>query len=262
MRYGEGRWVDIEELDKEKVVVVCPLAALEQHGHHLPLLTDTFLVTEVAERAEKANSENILLTPTMWLGSSDHHLDFPGTISIPATLYIDVVKNIIRCFVKAGFGRILFLNGHGGNVAPGQVAITEMVNSCDEAEAVSIAFASYWTLAGDAFSPEKHGMQSPQVTHACEFETSMMLVVRKELVHLNAVKSHPPVIESKFFHSEQGGRVSVANRFRRLTATGAMGKPEHAPAEKGESLLAAAAKEVCSFVDEFLGWPQRPVLKD
>ncbi|MCH8840098.1 MAG: creatininase family protein, partial [Planctomycetes bacterium] len=83
MRYGEKRWIDIDAMDKDRVVVVCPIGSLEQHGHHLPLLTDTNLVTEVAERVEKKLSDKVLLTPTLWLGASDHHLDFPGTVSVP-----------------------------------------------------------------------------------------------------------------------------------------------------------------------------------
>jgi hypothetical protein len=81
VRYGDKRWIDIDAMDKDRVVVVCPIGSLEQHGHHLPLLTDTYLVTEVAERVEKKLSDKVLLTPTLWLGASDHHLDFPGTVS-------------------------------------------------------------------------------------------------------------------------------------------------------------------------------------
>ncbi|MEO2045830.1 MAG: creatininase family protein [Pirellulales bacterium] len=95
----------------------------EQHGHHLPLLTDTYLVTEVAERVEQTLLDKVLLTPTLWLGASDHHLDFPGTISVPNTFYVEMIKNMVRCFVKAGFRRVLLLNGHGGNIAPGEVRL-------------------------------------------------------------------------------------------------------------------------------------------
>ena len=261
MKYGHCRWVDIEALDKDQVVVVCPVAALEQHGHHLPLLTDTFLVTEVAERVERDRPDQVLLTPTMWLGASDHHLDFPGTLSLPNSLYVEVLKKTVRCFVRAGFRRILLLNGHGGNIAPGQVAITEMANSCDECDNTLITFASYWSLAGDAWKPEDHGLETPFVSHACEYETSMMLVVAEDLVRLEEARAGSPVIDSPFYHSELGGRVSVAGRFHRSTPTGAMGSPEKATAGKGESLLAAAVDQVAAFIDDFLTWEQPDVLK-
>ena len=261
MRYGNCRWTDIEALNKDRVVVVCPIAALEQHGHHLPLLTDTYLVTDVAERVEQKLSEKVLLTPTLWLGASDHHLDFPGTVTVPNTLYIEILKNMIRCYVKAGFRRILFLNGHGGNIAPGLVATTEIVNSSEDCDGVMIVFSSYWSIAGPAFAPENHGLESPEVTHACEYETSMMLVVKGDLVHMEDAKAGAPVIDSPFFNSERGGRVSLASRFRRLTQTGAMGQPELSTAEKGESLLSAAAREVAAFIEDFLTWTQPPILK-
>ncbi len=261
MRYGDCRWIDIDAMDKDRVVVVSPTAALEQHGHHLPLLTDTYLVTEVAERVERKLPDKVLLLPTLWLGASDHHLDFPGTVTLPNSLYVEVIKKMVGCFVKAGFRRILFLNGHGGNMAPGEVAITEMANSDDECDGALVAFASYWALAGPAFAAEKHGLESAEVTHACEYETSMMQAVRSDLVHLEAAQAGPPVIDSPFFHSELGGRVSLAGRFHRLTSTGAMGSPELATPEKGESLLSVAAAETGAFIEDFLTWAQPQVLK-
>ena len=94
MRYGNCRWVDIQATDKDQIVVVVPTGALEQHGRHLPLLTDTILVTEVAERVEKKLSDQVLLVPTLWLGASDHHLDFPGTLSLPNTVYPEMIKHV------------------------------------------------------------------------------------------------------------------------------------------------------------------------
>ena len=112
MRYGNCRGVDIQATDKDQIVVVVPTGALEQHGRHLPLLTDAILVTEVAERVEKKLSDQVLLVPTLWLGASDHHLDFPGTLSLPNTVYAEMIKHVLQCCVGAGFRRIMFLNGH------------------------------------------------------------------------------------------------------------------------------------------------------
>ena len=79
MKYGDNCWPDIEASDKDKIVVV-PLASLEQHGHHSPLLTDTYLCTAVAERVEALMPDDIYLLPTLWVGASDHHLEKPGTV--------------------------------------------------------------------------------------------------------------------------------------------------------------------------------------
>ena len=95
MILGNNCWIDIEKADKNHVVVV-PLGSLEQHGHHLPLLTDTYLVTAVADRVEIELGDQIYMLPTLWLGSSDHHLDHPGTVSVSSALYTNMIKNISK----------------------------------------------------------------------------------------------------------------------------------------------------------------------
>ncbi|SRR5690606_37418077 len=255
MRYGECRWPEIEALDKDRVVVVVPIASLEQHGYHLPLLTDTFLATTVAERVHDRMADRILLTPTLWLGASDHHLDFPGTISVPNTVYVEIIKSVARSLVRAGFRRIFFLNGHGGNVAPGETAITEVANSFDDCDEALIALGSYWAIAGQAMKAETHGMTQPTLTHACEYETSMMLALHGHLVRMDLAHGHT--------HGRVPASpgVRVAGRFHRMTASGALDTPEFATAEKGESLLSAIVEEVAACVEQMLNWPPRHVLK-
>ena len=253
MKYGDGCWVDIEQADRNKVVVV-PLGSMEQHGHHSPLLTDTYLVTAVAERVENELREETYFLPTLWLGASDHHLDLPGTTSVPNHVYTLVIKNIVRSISRAGFQRIFFLNGHGGNVIPGTQAITELANESEEYNNLWMALASYWSVASPAMAAENHGMQTQQLTHACEYETSMMLCLHGEIMRMDRVTSSPPLLDSPFFHSEHGGRVSVAKRMNTWTPTGAMGGPQHATAEKGESLLSAITAEVVSFLRDFSAW--------
>ncbi len=253
MKYGDGCWVDIEQSDKNKVVVI-PLGSMEQHGHHSPLLTDTYLVTEVAERVERELREETYFLPTLWLGASDHHLDLPGTTSVPNHVYTTVIKNIVRSISRAGFQRIFFLNGHGGNVIPGTQAITELANESEEYNNLWMALASYWSVASPVMAAENHGMQTQQLSHACEYETSMMLWLHGELMRMDRVTSSPPLLDSPFFHSEHGGRVNVAKRMNTWTPTGAMGGPQHATAEKGESLLNAITGEVVSFLRDFATW--------
>ncbi len=253
MKYGDGCWVDIEQSDKNKVVVI-PLGSMEQHGHHSPLLTDTYLVTAVAERVERELREETYFLPTLWLGASDHHLDLPGTTSVPNHVYTLVIKNIVRSISRAGFRRIFFLNGHGGNVIPGTQAITELANESDEYNELWMALASYWSVASPVMAAENHGMQTQQLTHACEYETSMMLWLHGEIMRMDRVTSSPPLLDSPFFHSEHGGRINVAKRMSTWTPTGAMGGPQHATAEKGESLLNAITGEVASFLRNFATW--------
>ena len=253
MNYGDNCWVDIEGADKDKVVVI-PLGSLEQHGHHSPLLTDTYLVTAVAERVAAELNEQTYKLPTLWLGASDHHLDMPGTVTVPNHIYTVMIKNIVRSIANAGFRRIFFLNGHGGNVTPGTQALTELANESDVYNNMWMALASYWTIAAPVMAPERHGMETPQLTHACEYETSMMLFLHGEIMQMERVTASPPLVDSPFFHSEHGGRLQVAKRLGTLSPTGAMGGPQHATAEKGESLLNAIVDEVVTCIKDFATW--------
>ena len=253
MKYGNNCWVDIQQADKDKVVVL-PLASMEQHGHHSPLLTDTYLVTGVAERVEERIGDAIYMLPTLWLGASDHHLDLPGTVSVPNHIYTLMIKNIVRSIAKAGFKRVFFLNGHGGNVTPGTQAITELANESDVYNNMWIALASYWTIAGPAMDAERHGMQTKQLSHACEYETSMMLFLHGEIMRMERVTASLPLVDSPYFHGEHGGRLNVAKRMATLTPTGAMGGPQHATVEKGESLLNAIVDEVVACLKDFATW--------
>ena len=254
MLYGDLRWIDVELMEKDDKVVVCPLASLEQHGHHLPLLTDTYLATAVAERVHAAHRDSMLLLPTMWLGASDHHLDFPGTISISNEDYANIIRSLTASLVSAGFWKILFLNGHGGNVAPGEVAITQMADDSQECNEAYIVLASYWTVAAESLADAKHSMTQPTLSHACEYETSMMLHVQKHLVAMEAAvgygQSDPPTPPG----------VRVAGRFNMKSETGALGTPELATAEKGESLLDAIVGDVSALVEQMTDWPVREVL--
>ena len=80
MQLFEMNWPGIASLSKDTPVVF-PIAALEQHGRHMPLFTDSLLLGEVIRRASERLADSVLFAPLMWLGNSDHHLDFPGTLS-------------------------------------------------------------------------------------------------------------------------------------------------------------------------------------
>src|SRR5436309_3108058 len=101
MLWHEQKWTTLASFDKETPVLI-PLGSCEQHGHHLSLLVDTIEVTAVAEAVEKNLGDRVLLTPTLWLGSSDHHKDFPGTLSVSTTLFSEMVDSLAKSVLRAG----------------------------------------------------------------------------------------------------------------------------------------------------------------
>lgn len=254
MLWHEQSWENIRSLDRSLPVVI-PLGSIEQHGRHLPLSVDTVQVNGIAERAERQLDDRALFLPTLWLGCSEHHRDFPGTISLPASLYSEVIRSVAASVLNAGFNRLFFLNGHGGNEIPAAQALAEMVGERDDADAAHLAFASWWQVGRDAVAPEQHGMSTPAITHACEYETSLILALRPDLVNITRATSQEPALKTAWYESDYGGKVRLFHRFSRLTAIGSMGHPELASAEKGRSLLDAVTADVVAFITDFAQWP-------
>ena len=257
MWWHEQSWRTIQSLKKD-IPVVIPLGSIEQHGHHLPLCVDTAQVTAIAERAEKALGDDALVLPTLWLGCSEHHMDFPGTVSVRPSLYSEMIKSVARSVLRADFKRIFFLNGHGGNETPASQALTELAGEDDIADAAHMAFASWWQVGRDAIAPKKHAMSTAAISHACEYETSLMLAIRPELVDLAAAKDYKPVLSTPWYSSGDGGKVRLFHRFHRLTAAGSMGQPSAGSADKGRSMLDALVADVVAFIRDFATWSELP----
>jgi len=252
MFWEELSWLKLSEVDLQTPVII-PLGACEQHGRHLPLGVDTCQVAEIARRVEANLGPRVLCLPTLWLGSSSHHQDFPGTLSLLPSLYAQVIQELTRSILESGFKRLLFLNGHGGNKAPVTNALTELVAEDDDAY---LALASWWEIGLP--SPQKIGLSQPVMSHACEYETSLMLVLRPDLVDLSQAKHHPPVLDNTWFHSEDDSRkrVSVFRRFHRFTADGSLGRPEEGTAEKGQAILESVTEQLVAFLSDFQSWPE------
>ena len=110
-------WQDIDSLpDKQKVVIVQPLGAMEQHGPHLPLIVDAAIVTGVMGKALEALKPEIpaYALPTLIYGKSNEHWHFPGTITLSATTLLHTLMEVGESLYRAGFRKLVFVNGHGG----------------------------------------------------------------------------------------------------------------------------------------------------
>ncbi len=254
MLWHEQTWPSIQSLDKQLPVVI-PLGALEQHGHHLPLFVDTIQVTSIAERVEQRLVNQIILTPTMWLGNSQHHKDFPGTISASPSLYSQMVTTIAISVLRAGFRRLFFLNGHGGNQVPGAQALSELVAENDAANDAYVTFSSWWHVGREGIRPDRHGLTTPFVSHAGEYETSVMLFLRPDLVHMDRIQFQGPRLNDRWQNIEYGGPVEVYKRYSNLVAAGSMGSPQAATTEKGKGMVDAVVDEIVCFLEDFQAWP-------
>lgn len=163
-------------------LLILPIAAVEQHGPHLPVGADWIIVEYVARAAAAAAAQRIpmVVAPTLPFGSSDHHLPFGGTISFSTTVYYQLLVDIVTSLSACGFRRMFMLNGHGGNQEIMQLVARDMALR----HPLRIGAASYWEIARERLIALRahHGQRLPG--HAGGFESALMLALRPELVRL------------------------------------------------------------------------------
>lgn len=260
MKYGDLTSPDIRRFADEGVAIL-PIAAIEQHGDHLPVITDTAIADELAARVEQRFPTKVALLPTLWAGCSDHHLGFPGTLSIGSDTYIRVLCDLVNSLIGTGFRRIVLLNAHGGNQTPAAEALYRLDLEHQGESAPWIACVTYWkTAARELAALVGPTMETAALSHACEYETSIMLALRADCVKLEQARGAEPSRESAFYDplGYTPSRVQICESFHALSPHGALGSPELATPEKGAVLLDTITGAVGDFVGEFAEWPLRP----
>lgn len=238
-------WPAVAALSKDTPVVI-PVAALEQHGHHLPVFTDSMLLGEIIRRAEPTVADRVLFAPLMWLGNSEHHLDFPGTMSASPRVYIDLLKDLIENFIVHGFKRIVIINGHGGNNVPGQQALFEVRQKHRQRNDLLLLFSCYWALGSQPHRLDP-SIEQQQMGHACEWETSMILAIAPQLV--GDYQKAEPIDPAQPFDP-----VHRAWTTKDRSPVGHIGNPRVASAAKGETLLKVFSADVVNLIEQIITW--------
>jgi len=253
MKLENLKWPEVKRVARQ-CIAIAPIAALEQHGHHLPVVTDTAIATELAHRIERRFPKQVVLLPTLWMGSSHHHLDLAGTMSLKSETYIQVLVEMLESIASAGFRKAILFNGHGGNHGPANEALYRfrVIHKRADLKAVLV---TYWITAADALR-DLPFMKTGNITHACEYETSMMLHLRGEYVDMSKARSKIKPIKSAFLTLDgTKANVSMHYPFSEVTSgRGSMGRPEFGTAEKGRKLLDLIAGKCGEFVKEFQRW--------
>lgn len=241
--------IDIRSANKDLPVVI-PLGSMEQHGHQLPLGTDTLQVSSIADEIEESLQPEVLVLPVLWLGSSQHHLAFPGTLSVRPSLDSTMVIELAECTLRAGFQQLSLLNGHGGNEVPTAQAPVELTATSALADDKLIAFESWWAVGTPDVS--QVGMATPAISHACEFETSLMLMLRPDVVEHHLAKDVAVPIESEWLVGSK--RVQPFRRIDPVAGSGDLGQPTVASPLKGQSLYDAVVQDVVAFLRVLATW--------
>ncbi|MGX9962183.1 creatininase family protein [Roseomonas sp. F4] len=225
---------EIQARATAETVVLIPIASIEQHGPHLAVGVDTILAGGVAERTARrllAAGTPALVTPTIWSGLAEHHMPFGGTMTLDLATFSALIGGIARSVARHGFRRIALVNGHGGNTEAVASAAIELTRSLG----VPVVGLTYWLANADTFGPILE--TQPNVMHACEAETSMMMVLAPDCVRADRIEAAVP----KRGAPPAPPGFKRSRPFTEMTDTGVIGDPRTASAAKGERLLEAAA---------------------
>lgn len=228
-----------------RALLILPIAAVEQHGPHLPVGADWIIVEYVARAAAAAAAQHIpmVVAPTLPFGSSDHHLPFGGTISFSTTVYYQLLVDIVTSLSACGFRRMFMLNGHGGNQEIMQLVARDMALR----HPLRIGAASYWEIARERLIALRAHHDQRLPGHAGGFESALMLALRPELVRLPlpsrgwTKENEPP--EAAPFRLETHGFWQAID--------GYSDNPAQATAEDGRMYLDAIVDAVTHALLEF-----------
>ena len=249
----------LEEMTRDQIaalapnaVAVLPTASIEQHGPHLPVVTDTLLCGTVARRAAEAavGRAQIVVAPVLPYCNSHHHRPFAGVLSLASGTYMSAVTDILEGLYLSGFRKLMILNGHGGNTDSNAVVGLDFVNRLGYP--VAIATASYWDIARPAIV-EKGIMPGKRIPgHAGRFETAMVMAIRPDLVNqdgLRQTRDQSNVEGGLFSTALVGGTVQVHGTW--AASTGYSDEPAAATPQEGQAMLDIVLEKVAAFMVAF-----------
>lgn len=262
-RFAEMIWYEIKEAAAQDRVAVLPVATYEDHGPHLPVDVDVLLSNEICERAVARIPAEAILIPPVNHGYSPHHKDFHGTITITWDTFIRYVKDVCVSVAHDGFKRILLVNGHGSNTSPCDMAARLTI--IDTQGEVLCASVNHWGIRkvreeGKTIRESDFGGTS----HACEYETSLYLALRPELVEMDKAVDEraplPPSFQTDLLAGThpQGSSANMNIYWSARTASGVMGDATKATRAKGEKFLTAAVDGLIELIREFKETPILP----
>jgi creatinine amidohydrolase len=238
-------WKQVDALPRASTLLVLPTAAIEQHGHHLPLATDTLINNLLLGKAlEKIPPDtSIYALPPVCYGKSNEHIGFPGTLSVSASTFMAVVRDIGASVAAAGFRKLVLYNTHGGNSSLVDVMARDL-----RAEFGLRTFALFGSggISFDGISPQEKAYGF----HAGEIETAFLLSATPELVDTAAYTvNYIAQVDKPELLKPENASATFAWLTRDIAASGVMGDPTPATAENGARWIEQAASRIAQTLE-------------
>lgn len=213
--------------------VIVAVGSIEQHGPHLPLRMDTLAGDEVSRRiAERLG--DAFAAPTIRPGCSGHHMDFPGTITVPPETLMETIRGYCRSLDRHGFEHVVLVPTHGGNFAATNTVAPDVAREVDASVIALADLDEYMGLLNEGLEAAGIDYDEP-LSHAGATETSVVLAADEDLVRTGEVEpGHENAVSAARLLSEG---------FAAVTDNGVLGNPTHAAADAGETMLELVAEE-------------------
>ena len=244
-------WKQIDALPRETTLLVLPTAAIEQHGHHLPLATDTLINNLLLGHAlaKLPADAPVYALPPVHYGKSNEHIGFPGTLSVSASTFMAVVRDLGSSIAGAGFRKLALYNTHGGNTSLVDVMARDL-----RAEFKLRTFAMHGS-AGTQFE----GLNTQERAwgfHAGEVETAFLLASVPELVDRSAYTSNYIAhIDKPETLMPENAPATFAWLTRDIAASGVLGDPRPATPENGVRWIDQASTKLAAALEAMLRFP-------
>ncbi len=238
LRLGEASWTDVRDhVDAGGTLAFLPFGALEQHGPHLPLSTDTLQCTAIAERL--AEHYSALLLPPVCYGSTWDNAAFPGTVSLKPSTVAALCTDIAEAVWSFGVTTLVVVNGDYGNRAPVHAAAAALAAAGD------VLVLDYPGLVEVGDAVKESPWAAPGLCHADELETSMVLALEPRLVRPERYEAAYPELPADF------GTRPIP--FDTLSPSGVFGDPHASTAEKGETIISFVVARSIEQIDSHRG---------
>ncbi len=240
---GELTWPEAKRRLREVDLALLPVGALEQHGPHSPLDTDSYDAEHLSlQVAERCSDPKPIVLPLIPYGVSYHHDDFPGTVSVSNEALGRFVYEIGMEAARNGIVKLIIVNGHGGNAATLQFA-AQMINR----DAHIFTCVDTGETSDDAIS---RLVETQGDVHAGETETSTTLALRPHLVDMSRAKPFAPRFKTDFLDFSGHRSVEWFGRTQRISPQGVLGDPTKATAEKGERIWEVMIGNLVELVEQ------------